>query len=788
MSGRIRSALRDVTNSNVTAPRASNKLQPQHGSVVKLKERPVDKEKMKNLSRVGSHVSGENNPKPRGIGVGAPGGAEHRPIIDAPSPRGPGEAIENHFDEEPNPKRVRWDENLGDVSFEEFDAGLQHESALEDVQKHPKEESSAINSVDVGGSQDTEGAVETNDSEMVHGPDMNQDCLPVSSAGLKQPSTSAVNGQESKQKSGNQTNTNCGSDHQSTCDKQTRALPPAHRESIDVNAILRQTLAALAAGDDTMIDYSMGNLNISFKAPVPATSSTSSANNDNHHRSIGSDDDKGFSSPSVSSEDVALVLGMPIEGVDTSHLAWHGGTNSNTGNVLRLSANGRRSFANNQGVLRQSAGGRGRNSNSGLNNNPLNDSLIRNAPAIRESILRHIRLSNESGISNPISEEDADISTVPGDQAVSMPVSDNRLNHFSNNQTLSSRGPAAVRSPSIPFSANNNRIVPGSNNGSNGHIGITRPGDYFVVPDVATMQSSAPTASIPPSVDTILGRQLVDQGFRRVYLTSARALCRHVPVWTHQRPYSDDRVQAIADAKDCPLNPPQLVTSTNGTPLSHSGIQDPQQTHEYYIYEGTPAFIGPILVYVLADGVRVDLGIFDGQHRAKAMQEILRRREERLIERVSPRLPTPQEMASLDFQVTVEVWPVTSYVDVANLYREVNKAEPVQEIDLHLPFLGALGRAGMNAMGMGLGMGVGMSVGMAGRKGGMDGSNSGQNEGEEKGLIDAQRCKEIINEATTSLYIRYVPLLSSYISPFFHGHFCRKTIHLPLLLPLPFSS
>jgi hypothetical protein len=70
----------------------------------------------------------------------------------------------------------------------------------------------------------------------------------------------------------------------------------------------------------------------------------------------------------------------------------------------------------------------------------------------------------------------------------------------------------------------------------------------------------------------------------------------------------------------------------------------------------------------------VELGLFDGQHRVRALEMLLHEKNNNSDE-------------NYDFQLVVEVWPVLSHRQVALLYRDVNKAEPVQDIDLHLASL-----------------------------------------------------------------------------------------------------
>jgi len=173
-------------------------------------------------------------------------------------------------------------------------------------------------------------------------------------------------------------------------------------------------------------------------------------------------------------------------------------------------------------------------------------------------------------------------------------------------------------------------------------IGASRPQETsgmsatVAIPDTTAARTSLATAVQHP----IYGTLLADFGFKRVYCSSARTLISHVPIWHRQRPVDPSRVAEMAATKP------------------------------------TGAFAGCISVFemegVAAPNIRTPQlrGIFDGQHRALAIDGILGNESD---------AAEPEER---DFDVLVEVFPTSSDEDVKRLFLEVNKAQSVQEIDL----------------------------------------------------------------------------------------------------------
>jgi len=132
----------------------------------------------------------------------------------------------------------------------------------------------------------------------------------------------------------------------------------------------------------------------------------------------------------------------------------------------------------------------------------------------------------------------------------------------------------------------------------------------------------------------ILGPAFVDLGYKRVHITSARALAA-IPIWEKQRVYRHDRAKGMAT--------------------------DKQRTTEL----GLP---GIISLHEAEDG---QLAILDGQHRV-GMMAILQ----------SKGMDTDQ----LDLErVLVEVFPQHSNSSIAHasdIFTEINKAEPVKLVDM----------------------------------------------------------------------------------------------------------
>ena len=165
-----------------------------------------------------------------------------------------------------------------------------------------------------------------------------------------------------------------------------------------------------------------------------------------------------------------------------------------------------------------------------------------------------------------------------------------------------------------------------------------------------------------------LGTCIVDLGYKLLYLSSAKQICKHLPVWSHHRPKTESKVLAIADQLDC-------KSEDDAASLD------------------TPRFPGVVSVYVLQDGIRFDAGIFDGQHRLAAAQVLLERRRQRVISRVRQAVGhtsgqitlSPEDEEEIDFELLVEVWPVQTLSELTRLYLMVNKVEPVGPGEAKLP-------------------------------------------------------------------------------------------------------
>jgi hypothetical protein len=132
----------------------------------------------------------------------------------------------------------------------------------------------------------------------------------------------------------------------------------------------------------------------------------------------------------------------------------------------------------------------------------------------------------------------------------------------------------------------------------------------------------------------VFGKLLVDLGYKQLYLSSARSIVANVPIWNLQRPVDHDRVKDIVRAKNGLTSFPGSISIFNFEDLTASGV------------------------------LRQKCGIFDGQHRLVAIAEML------------------EDGTKPDFQMTVEVFPVTSEEDIKALFLELNKSEKVLEIDL----------------------------------------------------------------------------------------------------------
>ena len=135
----------------------------------------------------------------------------------------------------------------------------------------------------------------------------------------------------------------------------------------------------------------------------------------------------------------------------------------------------------------------------------------------------------------------------------------------------------------------------------------------------------------------ILGRPMVDLGYKRIHTVSARALAA-VPIWEKQRVYRHDRARTMASDK--------MKSLDTGLP-------------------------GIITLHEDSDG---QLSILDGQHRV-GMMAILQEKKEKV------------DNSLLDLErILVEVFPnldpKSRPKHAEDIFVEINKAEPVKLVDL----------------------------------------------------------------------------------------------------------
>ena len=195
-----------------------------------------------------------------------------------------------------------------------------------------------------------------------------------------------------------------------------------------------------------------------------------------------------------------------------------------------------------------------------------------------------------------------------------------------------------------------------------------------------------PLVVLPPpgaAEDPVLGQLLADLGNKRVYLTDVPKLMR-LPVWERQRVYRPERAKAMAaeclkravaaeEEASGELESSSTSTSTSTCTSSSASSRT-----------GGMAFPGVITLYEKAwepavsfkaaaasdasdeawlSSSRARFGVVDGQHRVGALRELFGR-------------------GAWEGRVLVEVLPLPGPGAVAELFTDINKAEPVKDVDL----------------------------------------------------------------------------------------------------------
>ena len=150
--------------------------------------------------------------------------------------------------------------------------------------------------------------------------------------------------------------------------------------------------------------------------------------------------------------------------------------------------------------------------------------------------------------------------------------------------------------------------------------------------------------------DPILGELLADLGEKRMYLTDVPKLMR-LPVWEKQRVYRPERAKKIA------LDKLRKKTSTN--PITFPGaIALYEKAWEPPLAEDLASCDADTLAEA-----RKRFGIVDGQHRVGALRVLYGKGE-------------------FDGRVLLEVYPLQSNDEISELFTDINKAEPVKDVDL----------------------------------------------------------------------------------------------------------
>lgn len=151
--------------------------------------------------------------------------------------------------------------------------------------------------------------------------------------------------------------------------------------------------------------------------------------------------------------------------------------------------------------------------------------------------------------------------------------------------------------------------------------------------DVFWKSLSETNSSVNSSVNPVLGEAVLDLGYKRVHVVSAKTLTT-IPIWKKQRIYRQARAKAMAADK--------LATAEMGLP-------------------------GIIALYEDDEG---QLSILDGQHRV-GMMAIMGFQN-----------PSLSEECSFLKNVLVEVFPKTPKFNPQDIFSEINKAEPIKLVDM----------------------------------------------------------------------------------------------------------
>jgi hypothetical protein len=151
-------------------------------------------------------------------------------------------------------------------------------------------------------------------------------------------------------------------------------------------------------------------------------------------------------------------------------------------------------------------------------------------------------------------------------------------------------------------------------------------------------------ASVPPANENhpVFGKFLADFGYKKIYAADPAKLYASTPIYKKQRTFRTERASAIARAK--------AASSVTGWPGTISVV-------EYTDSE---------------DKGRKNV-LVDGQHRLGAFTLLSRQ-----LKAKNPEAPLPPGMT----EIVVEVYPALDEQKAAEIFTEINKAEPCKLIDL----------------------------------------------------------------------------------------------------------
>ena len=175
------------------------------------------------------------------------------------------------------------------------------------------------------------------------------------------------------------------------------------------------------------------------------------------------------------------------------------------------------------------------------------------------------------------------------------------------------------------------------------------------------------------------GRLVADLGFKKIFVASARTFVSSVPIWSKQRPCNEGRVSEIVNAK-----------------ARHPSFMGPIMCFEFTSAQGASSHAANSRSLLTMPSLTCPqpVGIFDGQHRARAAMRLLASDDFSISDdENAPPCPSPDANVAdpanaavggrhADFDLVVEVYPVRNEAQVKALYLEVNKGEMVKEIDL----------------------------------------------------------------------------------------------------------